>query len=208
MVVRAQGAVRLLSDEPTVDLVVKARTGDASAVEALLERCIPQLTRWAHGRLPPAARGAQDTGDLVQEAVIHVLARLDQFEPRGVGALQAYLRMSVINRIRDEVRKITRRPISTEMPEHLPTSHPSPLQEAIRSESYGRYRRMLAMLTPRERELVIARIELEWTTAEIARHFRYRTDAAARMATLRALRRMTAAGAAPPTPGRPRRGSR
>jgi len=92
----------LLSDEPTIELVISARKGDRGALEALLERCLPPLTRWAHGRLPAHARGGLDTGDLVQEAAMHVLARLDKFEPRHVGAMQAYLRMSVINRIRDE----------------------------------------------------------------------------------------------------------
>src|SRR5688572_4225833 len=93
----------LLSDEPTIELVVKARRGDRLAIEALLQRSIPSLKRFAHGRLPPAARATLDTGDLVQETVMHVLRRLDTFEPRHVGAMQAYLRQSVINRIRDEV---------------------------------------------------------------------------------------------------------
>src|SRR5688572_31187052 len=84
----------LLSDEPTLELVIKARDGDRLAVEALLQRCLPGLRRWAHGRLPPAARGSLDTGDLVQETVLHVLRRLDAFEPRHVGAMQAYLRQS------------------------------------------------------------------------------------------------------------------
>ena len=43
----------LLSDEPTVELIIRARTGDQSAVEAILQRCLPPLKRWAHGRLPP-----------------------------------------------------------------------------------------------------------------------------------------------------------
>ena len=63
----------LLSDEPTIELVVRARAGDRPAMEALLERCLPPLKRWAHGRLPAAARGNMDTGDLVQEAALHVL---------------------------------------------------------------------------------------------------------------------------------------
>ena len=100
----------LLSDEPTLELVVRARSGDRVAMEALLERCMPPLKRWAHGRLPAAARGRLDTGDLVQEAALHVLGNLDTFEPRHVGAMQAYLRQSVINRIRDEVRRIGRQP--------------------------------------------------------------------------------------------------
>ena len=56
----------LLSNEPTLELVIRAQQGDRAAVEALLQRCIPALTRWAQGRLPPAARGSLDTGDLVQ----------------------------------------------------------------------------------------------------------------------------------------------
>src|ERR1041385_3479310 len=76
----------LFSDEPTIELVVKARGGDRQAVEALLQRCLPSLKRWAHGRLPATARGSLDTGDLVQEAALHVLARLELFEPRHVGA--------------------------------------------------------------------------------------------------------------------------
>ena len=37
----------LISDEPTIELVVRAREGDRVAVEALLERCLPSLRRWA-----------------------------------------------------------------------------------------------------------------------------------------------------------------
>jgi RNA polymerase sigma-70 factor (ECF subfamily) len=73
----------LLSDEPTLELVVRARAGDRAAVEALLQRCLPSLKRWAHGRLPPAARGSLDTGDLVQEAALHALRRLDVFDCAG-----------------------------------------------------------------------------------------------------------------------------
>ena len=54
----------LLSDEPTMELVIRAREGDRMAVEALLQRCLPSLKRWAH-RLPrssaagnPSARAA------------------------------------------------------------------------------------------------------------------------------------------------------
>ena len=53
----------LLSDEPTIELVIKARGGDRMAVEALLQRCLPSLRRWTHGRLPAAARANLDTED-------------------------------------------------------------------------------------------------------------------------------------------------
>ena len=35
----------LLSDEPTIELVVRAKAGDRTAMEALLERCLPLLKR-------------------------------------------------------------------------------------------------------------------------------------------------------------------
>ena len=180
----------LLSDEPTIELVVRAREGDRLAVEALLQRSIPSLRRFAHGRLPAAARGSLDTGDLVQETVLHVLRRLDTFEPRHVGAMQAYLRQSVINRIRDEVRRIGRHPTPVDLPEDLASEIPSPLEEAVRAEAYDRYRAVLAQLSPRDREMVVARIEAQWNLGEIAQRFNMRTVDGARMAVTRALRRL------------------
>jgi len=180
----------LLSDEPTIELVVRAREGDRLAVEALLQRSIPSLRRFAHGRLPAAARGSLDTGDLVQETVLHVLRRLDTFEPRHVGAMQAYLRQSVINRIRDEVRRIGRHPTPVDLPDDLASEIPSPLEEAVRAEAYDRYRAVLMQLSPRDREMIVARIEAQWNLGEIAQRFNMRTVDGARMAVTRALRRL------------------
>ena len=181
----------LLSDEPTIELVIRARAGDRMAVEALLQRCLPSLKRWAHGRLPIAARGSLDTNDLVQEAALHTLQRLDLFEPRHVGAMQAYLRQSVINRIRDEIRKITRHPAAVALPDDHPSDATSPLEVAIQVESYEKYRKALTRLKSRDRELVVARVEVQWGLVEIAQRFGMRTADAARMAVSRALRRLS-----------------
>jgi RNA polymerase sigma-70 factor (ECF subfamily) len=181
----------LLSDEPTIELVIRAREGDRMAVEALLQRCLPSLKRWAHGRLPAAARGSLDTGDLVQEAALHALQRLDVFEPRHVGAMQAYLRQSVINRIRDEVRRVTRRPAAEALPPEHPADSTSPLEAAIQTESYERYRAALEQLKHRDREMVLARVEAQWSLSEISQRFGLRTVDAARMAVTRAVRRLS-----------------
>jgi len=181
----------LLSDEPTMELVIRARKGDRMATEALLERCLPPLQRWAHGRLPAAARGSLDTNDLVQDAALNLVKRLDLFEPRHVGAMQGYLRQSVINRIRDEVRKIGRHAPPTELPEDHPSDRTSPLEAAIQSEAYERYRQALARLEPKDRELIVARVEVQWSVAEIAQRFGMRTVDATRMAVSRAVRRLT-----------------
>jgi RNA polymerase sigma-70 factor (ECF subfamily) len=188
----------LISDEPTIELVIRAREGDRLAVEALLERCLPSLKRWAHGRLPLAARGSLDTGDLVQETALHVLRRLDHFQPRHVGAMQAYLRQAVINRIRDEVRRVTRHPAPTELAEEPPSDNTSPLEGAIQTEAYERYRAALASLEARDREMIVARVEAQWTAQEIAQKFGMRTSDAARMAVGRALRRLAERLSRPP----------
>jgi RNA polymerase sigma-70 factor (ECF subfamily) len=160
------------------------------AVEALLQRSIPELTRFAHGRLPAAARGSLDTGDLVQETVLHVLRRLDDFEPRHVYAMQAYLNQSVINRIRDEIRRIGRHPAPAELPQDLVSELPSPEEQAVSVEAYDRYKACLLQLSARDRELIVSRVEAGWSMDEIARKFGMRTTDAARMAVTRALRRL------------------
>jgi RNA polymerase sigma factor (sigma-70 family) len=181
----------LLSDEPTIELVVRARTGDRPAMEALLERCLPPLKRWAHGRLPAAARGNMDTGDLVQEAALHVLGCLDRFEPRHVGAMQAYLRQSVINRIRDEIRRIGRNPPPLELQDQHASDRTTPLEAAIQSEAYEHYREALSKLSTKDREMIVARIEVQWSLPEIAHRFGMRTVDAARMAVSRAVNKLT-----------------
>jgi RNA polymerase sigma-70 factor (ECF subfamily) len=180
----------LLSDEPTMELVVRARSGDRRAVEALLQRSIPHLKRWAHGKLPAAARNTLDTGDLVQETVLHVLRKLDTFMPLHVGAMQAYLRRSVLNRIRDEVRRIGRHPASTELPDDMPSEDLSPEEQAVRNEAVSQYFEALGLLSSRDRQLVVTRIEAQWTHAEIAKHFGMPSPDAARMAVTRALGRL------------------
>src|SRR5215475_13075597 len=93
-----------LDPETTVELLKLAKGGDGDALERLLERCLPPLQRWAHGRLPPHARGMHETVDIVQDAVMGAMRHLGTFEPRHQGALQAYLRRAVMNKIRDVIR--------------------------------------------------------------------------------------------------------
>ena len=189
---RPETTATLLSDEPTIELVLSARMGNRVALEALLERCLPPVKRWAHGRLPAHARGSLDTGDLVQEAAMHVLARLDKFEPRHVGAMQAYLRMSVVNRIRDEIRRVGRRPETVELLTEPTSDDTSPLEIAIRGEAYERYRCALGKLRPRDREMVVARVEMQWRIDQIAQRFTMASLDAARVAVGRALKRLSA----------------
>src|SRR5438105_3757437 len=94
----------------TVQLIERARQGDAAAREMLAKRYLPALRRFAHGRLPAGTRSVFDTDDLVQVSVMSALNRLDGFDRRHPGSLLSYLRKIVLNRIRDEARKQARTP--------------------------------------------------------------------------------------------------
>jgi hypothetical protein len=47
--------------------------GTAAARERLFARYLPVLKRWAHHRLPRAARALRDTDDLVQDTLLNAL---------------------------------------------------------------------------------------------------------------------------------------
>lgn len=91
--------------ESTFDLIEKARDGDQEALEQLFARHLRPLKQWASGRLPRWARSLADTDDLVQDTLLQTFKRIDAFEPRRVGALQAYLRQAILNRVKDELRR-------------------------------------------------------------------------------------------------------
>jgi RNA polymerase sigma-70 factor (ECF subfamily) len=176
--------------ESTLDLIERVRQGDAAARERLFERCLPPLQRWARGRLPPYARDIADTHDIVQDAAISTLNNLCRFESQHPGALLAYLREAVANRIKDHIRRANRRPMSVMLDDALPETRPSPLQEAIGQEHIARYEAALARLNDMDRAAIVSRIELQLSFAEVASALGKPTANAARVAVVRAIERL------------------
>jgi RNA polymerase sigma factor (sigma-70 family) len=180
----------LRDPESTFRLLDRARAGDQEALEQLFGRYVKPLQRWARGRLPGWARDLADTDDLVQDTLVQTFKRIDGFEPRRVGALQAYLREAVLNRIRDELRRKRRRPQIEELDGHELDHAPSPVEEAIGREAVDRYERALARLRPEEREAIIARVEMGYSYDELAEALGKPSPDAARKAAERALVRL------------------
>ena len=179
-----------LGPEATVELLALAKQGNAAALNRLLERCIPALRRWARGRLPHDARGMLDTADIVQDSVVAAMRQLGGFESRHQGALMAYLRMAVLNRIKDMMRQHRRRPHQTDLPEQLLDQCTSPLDRAIGAQQLDRYEAALARLRAGDREAIVGRVELEYTFAELAVALGKPSADAARVAVTRALQRL------------------
>jgi RNA polymerase sigma-70 factor (ECF subfamily) len=177
----------------TIELLERARHGDRAALDRLFARPFPPLRRWASGRLPHWARDVTDTDDIVQEALLQTFRRLDAFDSRGVGALYAYLRQAVLNRIRDELRRKSRRPNAVSLDQHEPAGGLSPLEQAIGSAAVERYERALAQLKPEDQEAIIARVELGCTYEEMAESLGKPSSEAARKAVRRAIVRLVEA---------------
>jgi RNA polymerase sigma-70 factor, ECF subfamily len=177
----------------SLTLLERAQAGDRVALDSLVARYLPRLQRWASGRLPRWARDIADTQDLVQETLFQTFKRIERFEPRGEGALMAYLRQAILNRVREELRRAKRRPTRGELGSEAEDHARSSLEEAIGQEAIERYEQALARLRPEDRELVVARIELGYTNKEIAELLDKPTPNAARMAVERAVVRLATA---------------
>lgn len=186
---------RRMAIEPdtTHRLLERARSGDAAAMDDLFARHIPPLRRWASGRLPRWARDIADTQDLVQETMLQTFKRVETFEPRGPGALQAYLRQAVMNRIRNEFRRAKRKPAPHALDSEVASEETTPLEAAMRRQQVERYERALGRLSESERDAIVARIELGLTYEEMAEALGKPSWNAARMATARALLRLAEA---------------
>jgi RNA polymerase sigma-70 factor (ECF subfamily) len=176
--------------ESTFALIDRARKGDQAALDRLFARHLAPLQRWASGRLPKWARDLADTDDLVQDTLLRTFKKIGDFEPRRVGALQAYLRQAVVNRLRDELRRKGRQPESTDLDGVMLEAAGSPLEEAIGREAVEHYEASLQRLDPDEREAIILRVEMGYSYEEMAEALGKPTPDAARKAAQRALVRL------------------
>ncbi len=171
----------------TAVLLDAVRSGDKAAREALVQRYLPILLRWSHGRLPDHSRFVSDTSDVVQIALLRALDHVDEFRSRREGAFLAYLRRIVLNTIRDEIRRAKVRR-AEDIGEHkVSDPKPLPLDDAIESETLVAYEDALTEMPEHSREAIIMRIEFGFSYPEIAAAVGSPSANAARMMVTRAL---------------------
>ena len=179
--------------ESTASLLSRARGGEEPARDELMRRYLPVLNRWARGRLPDYARDLAETADLVQLTLVRGLKSIDRFESQGEGAFLGYLRQILLNAVRDEIRRASRRPGHDPLPEEqpLPDRGESALEKAIGRERMERYEEALERLEERQKQAVMLRLEFGYSHAQIAEAIDAPSANAARMVTSRALLRLT-----------------
>jgi len=174
----------------TVTLLSEARAGNERALEVLFERHRTPLRNFAARRMPDRARDLVDTEDLVQETLARMLPHLERFEPDRPGAFQAYLRRGLLNLIIDHQRRTGRKPPPENTVSGIADWRPTPVEEAIGSDTALRYENALRELELPERTAIIARIELGLSYRQTAEVLNKPSADAARMAVSRALYRL------------------
>ncbi|SFN33856.1 RNA polymerase sigma factor [Dokdonella immobilis] len=173
--------------ESTATLLSLLRQGDESARERLMARYLPMLRRWAHGRLPTRARDLNDTNDLVQITLLSALKKLDEFRSQHEGALLAYLRTTLMNAIRGEIRRVGRAGQVESITEDDDARGVDSMVPRLDSDQWLDYERALAKLPEPKREAVLLRLEFGMSYAEIAAALGRPSEAAASMMVSRAL---------------------
>lgn len=179
-----------MDQETTISLLRKAKSGDRTALDRLCERYRPRLVRWAAGRLSSKARSGLDTDDLVQEALLATVEKLDSFEPRHGGALQAYLYKALRHRLYDASARARSRLREAPTGSDPADSSPSPLEQLIGREALNRYESALERLAEDDRAAIVMKIEWGFSHGEIAAELGKPSPDAARMTVNRALVRL------------------
>lgn len=176
-----------MASQPWLRGPQRRSSGVSGRLAALLASLRPKLRAWARGRLPPAARRRVDTEDLVQDALLGALRNSDALDPEQPGDVDAYLRQSIRNRIRDEIRWLQNGEVRATR-QDLRADPDAPAFDRIAIAQQRRiFRKALCQLPERERELVVGCVELHLTYAELAAALGLPSAEAARSAARRAI---------------------
>jgi RNA polymerase sigma factor (sigma-70 family) len=184
----------------TVELLRAWHCGDTAALDVLVARELPWLTKLVQRRLGPLLRARHDTQDIVQEALLGTLRDGPRFVVDDRGHLRALLARIVENVIRRAHEHLTaarrdgRREAClprSEVVLHLHTRSPftRPSQAAAADEERAWMRLALELLDADDRDVIVMREYHEASFAAIGTELGIAEDAA-RMRLRRALGRL------------------
>jgi RNA polymerase sigma-70 factor (ECF subfamily) len=197
-------------DQDAADVMAlqeRARVGDAQALDEIFSRHRERLRRMVEIRLDRRLQARVDASDVIQEAYVEIVTRLEEYlrEPR----LPLFLWMRLV--VGERLLKVHRHHLGTRMRDvglevslyrgALPAAssaalaaqllgrHTSPTQAASRAERLLRLQEALNTLAPMDREVLAMRHFEELTLAETAQVLDI-TESAAAKRYVRALKRL------------------
>ena len=157
-------AYRKLSD---LALAAKARTGDAAALHALVERHGPRVNRLAAQLMSDL----EDAKDAAQESLVKLCTKIRQF--RGDAQFATWLHRLVVNTCRDQYAR--KRARSTELlvaDERAAGEESDPSRLALLGDLRGDLTEALSRLSADQRAVVVLRDALDLPYEEVARRAR------------------------------------
>jgi RNA polymerase sigma-70 factor (ECF subfamily) len=164
----------------TCALLDRVRAGDRGALEELLALHRPGLQSFVAVRLDRRLRARVDPSDVVQEAQLEVVRRMDDFLSRRPMPFHLWVRKTayqrVLNARRDHGQR-ARRSVGRELPlpdrsslllaRPLVSRGPSPSQQLEAQEFADRVGRAVAELSDADREVLLMRHAEDLSYAEI-----------------------------------------
>jgi RNA polymerase sigma-70 factor, ECF subfamily len=197
------------SSADTARLLEQARAGDQAALNEVFNRHRARLRRMVELRLDRRLQARIDASDVIQEAYVDAVRRLDEFLSRPDYPLFLWLRLLVGERL----LKLHRHHLGTRMRDaelevsifrgalpaatsaalaaQLMGKHTSPTQAAVRAERMLRLQEALNSLDPIDREVLSLRHFEDLSLAETARSLEIQEAADAKR-YIRALKRLKA----------------
>lgn len=152
-------------------LLDRARRGERSAFDELFARHRAYLLRFIESRLDPKLRRRVDASDIVQEANLEAVRRLEQFLERSTMPFRLWLRQIAYDRLLKSRRQhlgTARRSLERELPFYEQSSEmilqqlfdqgQTPSQHLNRKELGQRLRGALTQLPEADREILQLRV--------------------------------------------------
>jgi RNA polymerase sigma-70 factor (ECF subfamily) len=181
------GNTPLPSFTNTIDLVRQVQAGDDDARERLVARYLDRVLRAVRARMGPGLRRQYESGDIVQDAFVVALRKLDCFELRDEATFLSWMRAIVENQFREKAKGMKRRSahgdkrrILTEE-DFADADAPTPLARVADGEESGFVDDCVHQLGDPYRELILLRDYEGHAWTEIARRLELASPDAARM---------------------------
>lgn len=148
----------VVTQESEESLAGRAKSGDRSAVEALLDIHRGRLRTWVESRLGPRLRASLEVDDVVQEAQLRAIESVGRFTWRGEGSFFRWLCVIAQHLIWNASKKRSGR--DSRLVVEPPGSGVAPSKVMRRRERFDRLEESMRDLSAAEREAVqLSRIE-------------------------------------------------